>query len=61
MGWLIWSIEHGAWWRPAENGYTKLRYEAGRYSFDHACEIVASANKFAGDKPNEAMIEDEGR
>lgn len=59
MMWLIWSMEHNAWW-AAESGYTKIRYNAGRFSYDRAREIVASANKYCGDKPNEAMIEDEG-
>jgi hypothetical protein len=29
---LIWSNEHGAWWRPNSCGYTMEISEAGRYS-----------------------------
>ena len=57
MKWLIWSIEHGAWWGPNQTGYYKLKDNAGRYSKEDAVEIVMTANKWAGDKtPNEAMI-----
>jgi hypothetical protein len=59
--WLIWSMEHGRWWRPDSAGYTKLRSEAGRYSFADALDIVHNAN-FAPEchnHPNEAMILDE--
>lgn len=27
--WLIWSNEHGAWWRPKSLGYTRIIGEAG--------------------------------
>lgn len=42
--WLIWSIEHAAWWRPDEMGYTASVYDAGRYSQERAAAIVAHAN-----------------
>jgi hypothetical protein len=57
--WLIWSIEHGMWWKAGQWGYTKKRSEAGRYSFDEACGIVYSSNKYKRDIPDEAMIKDE--
>jgi co-chaperonin GroES (HSP10) len=41
---LIWSIEHGMWWRPGRCGYTLSLAEAGRYSFVEATEILARAN-----------------
>lgn len=41
---LIWSIEHGAWWRPDRCGYTVRLHEAGRYSVDDAADIVRRAN-----------------
>ena len=41
---LIWSIEHTAWWRPAQVGYTRDLPEAGRYSESEAREILARAN-----------------
>lgn len=56
--WLIWSMEHEAWWGPNHREYFTLKSSAGRYTFDEACEIVRSANKYRGDNPNEAMILD---
>jgi hypothetical protein len=53
---LIWSIEHGAWWRPKQCGYTQSRLEAGIYSYKEAVKIVKEANKFTKDMPNEAMV-----
>lgn len=41
---LIWSIEHHAWWRPNEIGYTDTIAEAGLYPKQRAHEIVARAN-----------------
>lgn len=55
---LVWSIEHNAWWRPASQGYTPSREEAGRYTFDQAVAIVTSANAFLDERPNEAMCPD---
>ncbi len=54
--WLIWSIEHNAWWGPDWKGYVVKRKEAGRYSYDEALEIVESANIGLRATPNEAMI-----
>jgi hypothetical protein len=42
---LIWSLEHDAWWRPAHGGYTRLLAEAGRYPEDQAAVIIAAANR----------------
>lgn len=56
--WLIWSMEHEAWWRPAHAGYTERIDEAGRYSYQDALEIVYKANRYVAKKPNEAMILD---
>lgn len=41
---LIWSIEHGAWWAPARSGYTVNIREAGRYTWGEAKAIVDDAN-----------------
>lgn len=41
---LIWSEEHGAWWRPARAGYTQSMAKAGRYSRREADAIVLNAN-----------------
>jgi hypothetical protein len=40
---LIWSNQHGMWWRPGNSGYTMHIEEAGRYSLAEAEKIVASA------------------
>ncbi len=55
---LIWSIEHNAWWRPSADGYTGNRELAGRYSFEKATIIVNAANELIlpSDPPNEAMV-----
>lgn len=56
--WLIWSIEHDAWWKPDHNGYTVHRKRAGKYSYEEAIKIVHSANLYRNDNasPNEAMV-----
>lgn len=44
---LIWSFEHGGWWRPGELGYTKGFEdfeEAGRFTREQADRIVERAN-----------------
>jgi len=41
---LVWSIEHDAWWRPAHYGYTRDIRDAGRYPRDEAREILKNAN-----------------
>lgn len=40
---LIYSTEHGAWWRPDSCGYTLSRYEAGVYRRDEAEKIAAGS------------------
>jgi hypothetical protein len=60
MKWLIWSHEHGRWWRANMKGYTRLRSEAGRYGFTEAMTIVEAANDALepGDDPRETMCPD---
>jgi hypothetical protein len=41
---VIWSIEHDAWWRPGEWGYTRVLEEAGLFPEGRAREILADAN-----------------
>jgi hypothetical protein len=36
---LIWSNEHGGWWKPGCHGYTKGLTEAGRFSRGQALGI----------------------
>ena len=54
--WLIWSMQHRAWWAPHSNGYTDQREKAGRYSYKEATDILEQANKFTHNEPEEAMI-----
>lgn len=57
--WLIWSLEHRAWWKPLTHGYTPARREAGRYSFQEAKEIVEGANAHVVRQvPQETMCPD---
>lgn len=55
--WVIWSMEHEAWWKAGHAGYTLVKAEAGIYGYKEALEIVANANKHTDDYPNEAMIQ----
>lgn len=57
MRYVIYSIEHQAWWKPAQHGYTKLLAEAGRYEHAEAVAILQDANRvMRDDKPNELMM-----
>jgi hypothetical protein len=40
---LIWSNQHGMWWRAHRRGYTPFIEEAGRYNRKQADEIIHSA------------------
>jgi hypothetical protein len=53
--WLVWSIEHNAWWDADRCGYTKDRAKAGRYSFNDATFICLNANQYSN-KLMEAMV-----
>ena len=55
---LIWSFEHGAWWRPARAGYTKLIMQAGLYRHNEALDICRRANEYLPREqdPHEAMV-----
>lgn len=37
---LVWSNQHGMWWRGGWAGYTDVIHEAGRYSGEEAQAIV---------------------
>ena len=52
---LIWSNEHGAWWRPGSAGYTIHAEAAGRYS--HAEALAISAGARDGWRPGQAPPE----
>lgn len=53
---MIWSIEHGAWWGPNHAGYVSDPKEAGRYSFDEAIDIVNNPHTQKPGVPNEAIV-----
>jgi hypothetical protein len=42
--WLIWSEEHGSWWRAGRRGYTTSILQAGIYTKVQADRIVHDAN-----------------
>jgi hypothetical protein len=44
---VIWSIEHEAWWAPDECGYTPVLAEAGLYTDVDSARILARANLLA--------------
>lgn len=44
MEFLIWSMEHDAWWRPGHMGYTRNVAEAGHYSDQESRDILKRAN-----------------
>lgn len=50
---LIWSIEHGGWWRTGECGYTSDIEQAGWYLVDDTLRILTQANIH---KTNEVAI-----
>jgi hypothetical protein len=56
---LVWSEEHGAWWRPGRMGYTRSIREAGRYSLEDAADICERANRYLPDgQINEVAVFD---
>jgi hypothetical protein len=44
QGYLIWSIEHEAWWAPNEMGYTTRLDDAGHYTEHDTIRILSRAN-----------------
>lgn len=57
--WLIYSREHGQFWRPPlHDGYTPSLEEAGRYTTVEALQIVAGARRGLGARelPPELML-----
>lgn len=55
---LIWSNEHGAWWRPNMAGYTVKLADAGRYTRREAVGICQMAHHgYSGDEaPSEIPV-----
>jgi hypothetical protein len=52
---LVWSHQHGAWWRAGRCGYTRDRRQAGLYCRAEAVAICADAG--AGGRPGEPPAE----
>lgn len=60
--WVIWSEEHGRWWRPGSRGYTTSLRDAGRYSESEAKRIEDKANRhLPGGEINEVAMPDPWR
>ena len=55
---VIWSNEHGRWWRSNQCGYTAILSEAGRYCEIEATAICDGANIAIDEdaEPNEVML-----
>src|SRR5258705_490703 len=43
ISYLLWSLQHTAWWKPNAQGYTGDRREAGRYTQAEAVEHVVNS------------------
>lgn len=60
MEYLIWSIEHQAWWKYRARGYSKNVADAGLYTLEEATRVCLDANRFRAEKPeqppNEAIV-----
>lgn len=55
--WLVFSHEHGAYWRPNRCGYTTHVEAAGRYTFAEADSICRNARSpSADDSPYEVVV-----
>lgn len=55
--WLVFSHEHGAYWRPNRRGYTVHVESAGRYTYADAHQICDNARSPRGDEaPNEVVV-----
>src|SRR5690242_12121938 len=56
---LIWSNEHGAWWRPNAAGYTIQLEKAGRYSRSEALKHCAGRDQEPGKPLPELPIKED--
>lgn len=54
--WLVWSNEHGAFWRPDSMGYTSDIKQAGRYTQGQARRCCDSGKLDPDGKPEEVMM-----
>ena len=53
---LVFSHEHGRWWRPGASGYTAKLSEAGRHTRETALRICASAIPGAAHTPKHIRV-----
>ncbi len=53
---LVWSNEHGAWWRPNSCGYTTKVEDAGRYGRKEAIAISRGRGWPATGVPDEVPV-----
>lgn len=54
--WLVWSIEHGAWWGPNHCRYYIDIDFAGRYSLEEALSICDLRSKSPNGSPMEMIV-----
>jgi hypothetical protein len=54
--WVIFSIEHQAWWKAGWLGYTRRLAEAGVYDDEESEAILARANNPAVGRFHEVRI-----
>jgi len=53
--WLVWSHEHGLWWRANNRGYTSSIDEAGRYTLTDALSCCDIRSRRPDGTPNEIV------
>lgn len=54
--WLVWSIEHDAWWGPNHSSYYTDINAAGRYSLEEAIGICQLRSKRPNNQPCEMLV-----
>ena len=54
--WLVWSNQHGAWWRPNRSGYTLDVAAAGRYALSDALQCAAARSRCPDGVPPEVIV-----
>ncbi len=54
--WLVWSREHGAWWRPNAMGYCTNVFDAGRFSLEEAMDHCNTRSRDPKEDDPEVMV-----
>lgn len=57
--WLVWSYEHGGWWRPGRLGYTPIAAEAGLFTREEAKGIERLANWIRADGDPSTVVHEQ--